>query len=93
MIKGYGFDYSKAIDISIKRAEEGYGLSCVAVGLCGYLLDPDTDADDLQGYIADFQSKARQAQQKSMMTLDLFRNVGVDLSKVQFLRRLSTLGF
>ncbi|KIM23327.1 hypothetical protein M408DRAFT_332415 [Serendipita vermifera MAFF 305830] len=81
-IQGHTIVYFEAIDTSIKTAQDGYGFSCDAIELCGYLLDPETDTDDLQEYIGDMQSKAKRAHEDSLMTLNKFRDVRKGLIEI-----------
>ena len=82
-IQGHSLVYCEAIDNSIKTAQDGFDFSCDAIDLCGHLLDPDTDPNDLQGYIGDIQSKAKRAHEDSVTTLNKFRHVREGLMEVR----------
>jgi hypothetical protein len=77
--------YCEAIDTSIKTAQDGFDLSCDAIGLCGYLLEPDTDPNGLQEYIGDLHTKANRVYEDSLTTLNKFRDVRQGLIEVCYL--------
>jgi hypothetical protein len=85
-IQGQTLVYCEAMDTSIKTAQDGLDFSSDAIELCGHLLDPDTDPNDLQGYIGDMQNKAKRAHEDSSTTWNKFREVRQGLMEVRCLR-------
>jgi len=80
--QGHSALYFQATDIIVASARGGYDFSCDIVKLCGHLLDPETNQNELQEYIKNIHSKIAGAHENCLTAVKKFRMVRLGFMKV-----------
>ncbi|KIM23326.1 hypothetical protein M408DRAFT_332413 [Serendipita vermifera MAFF 305830] len=82
-VQAYSLIYLDAIEISVKTVQNGNSLGSDVIELYDYILDSETDPNDLREFLSGLQKKAKSACEDATKTLRKFTDVRESLNSMK----------
>lgn len=90
-VQAFSLIYLEAIETSVRTVQNSIVLGSDVIALVAYLLDPETDSNDLKDYLYDLQTKGKVACDDSTKTVAKFAEVRQSLTSMESIIHGSTI--